>query len=839
MHTPDQGRRKEVLSAPPVPRRAEQAGNLLLFAVVGLLAGYILRLYHLDVKDIWWDEAHSWWYASLPLSEGIGTGVEAWHGAAGDPLYTVLLHIWMLFTGSSAFAMRTLSLLASLFSVAYLGRLTARAFGHHAGRLALLIGAAAPIWVFYSQEVRQYALTPLLMLIMLDAIVELSEEGGDRPVLKRATPWIKLAAGEALALYTHGFMVFGVVAVNLWMGWLWLRRLRDRSGAGLWLRNWLLSQAATLLAVLPIAPVYVQRTHATSSSFVRLNPFHTINALWSLFMGIPWEEATDPLPVRWLSAGVLVLVWLGLWIGLRRRHARRIADFMWLTLGTSALTLLYWWFTPIIHPRYLLYLTAPLFAVLAALMVESWQYGSWGRPLSAALGATLLLTSAFNLGNLYTGRYFGYRHDPARTLAEMLRENFGPEDGIISLDPNDHTLDYYGVGQAELFRAGLDEGVHTPADLVDFLRGKDRIGVVRFHAERSDTRQIVPFYLERFGSLEGKEEIESYALYTYQLDADAQPEVATFEPVTFNWGAVELTGQSLHSGGGAVTVALRWQTGPDFVPGPRYAALLTLTDPVTDWTLSTATSLLLSDGGVPTDEWQSGQQATQYLVLPLYPGTPPLEAELRLRLVDAETGRALDAQDASGAPAGQEVTPGRITLGHPPERWLYGDQVAFHLTPVDDSEVLAAYAVDWPTAQPGGVVGLTLAWIVSPEQLEEETVRLRLVQGDTVLGEESGLPLQGRTPADTPPGQSWLDRRVIPVSGEAAPGPAELWLEIGEQRRLLGSVEIPGFERLTERPPIENPLEVQFGDSIRLLGYQIEPIPAPLTSEGSLRLTLY
>jgi len=56
-----------------------------------LLAAFALRLYRLDHQEIWGDEAHSAYVASLP------------------PPYHLLLWFWVKLTGSSVFALRFLS----------------------------------------------------------------------------------------------------------------------------------------------------------------------------------------------------------------------------------------------------------------------------------------------------------------------------------------------------------------------------------------------------------------------------------------------------------------------------------------------------------------------------------------------------------------------------------------------------------------------------------------------------------------------------------------------------------------------------------------------------------
>ncbi len=802
------------------------------FALISLLLGYALRIHRLGVKSIWWDEAHSWWYARMPLLDGIREGMAAWHGAAGDPLFTVMLHTWISLVGDSAFAMRYLSALIGLLTVAYLGRMAARVFGWQTGRVALLLGAIAPIWVFYSQEVRQYALTPGITLIMVDAVLRIARER--RSALSEhwdlGGPWIHLILGEALALYTHSFLVFAVAAINVWLLWLWLRDFRGAA----FLRAWVLSQLAVLLLIAPTLSNYFRRLQAGHSPFVApLSIPHILNAQWSLVFGIPWQHATEPVAMRLFLGAILILMLPLLALALRRLRSRLLADLVWWITLADALTLLYWSINPVLHPRYMLFLTGPLFAVLSASIVSGRQRGSWFRAMSLVLVLSLVLLSSFSLHNLYTGRLLGYRHDPASQMTAILRQEFTGRDGIITIDPNDYTVWYYGFGEAELFRAGLDDGDHTPADLVEFIRGKDRIAVVQFHAEQSDKRRIIPFYLERFGALDDVRLMESYGIYTYQMDADSSPALAQFEPASYTWGSLLLVGQSIQSGD-AVTVALRWQASPTFDTDSRYASIIRLVDPETGWLLGSVSSLILSDQGYPTSEWSPGEQATQYYVLPLVPGTPPIEVEASVTLVDSVTAQALDLQDSTGAPAGQRASLGSVALTHTPARWLYDIQPPFTFAPLP-TDLLAGYAADWPTTAPGGTVGLTLSWLIAPGSLADHSAHFDLRQGDQVLASEVGLPLQGRTPADTQP---WLDRRVLHVSGEAQPGPADLVLLWDNELIRLGQIEILGFQRFMEPPAIKNPLDSTFGASVRLIGYHLD-VPDPLTSANTLTLTLY
>lgn len=816
-----------VLKTAPVPSYLGVLTGLLLFI------GYALRLYHLDAKDIWVDEAHIWWHSRLPLLEGLSQGMaEGPTSVASDPLYGVLMHFWIGLTGESAFAMRYFSVLAYLIALALLGWAAGRAFGARARLAALAIGAASPLWVFYSQEIRPYALVPAAMLLVVCGMVDIAQEQG-----RGWRGWSLLLAGEAMALYTHGFLAFGVLTANLLLVWMGLRCLRLPDWHHWW-RNWAISSVGALALTAPLIPLYLARSGAVINPlFLPLSAPEFAAALWGYLLGIPWEQHAEGIPLVVPVAATLILSAAALVIALRRRGARPLADWVWWLLGTAALIMFYSWRNAAFHGRYALFLSGVLFLILSALITMSWEAGRGGRLIGSGLALALLASSAMGLQGLYSGAYSGYRHHATRAVTDALKAQFGPRDGIIVMPIYDYTLEYYGYGEAALGWAHSQQAQDTPQGLLEFMRGKDKIGVLRLTYENEALHSHIPFYLERFGSLVSRQLFEGYTLSTYQLDHEAQWELATLQPAHISWGTVYLSGQSVASGD-AVTVALQFQIAPDYVPGPRYALSLRLVDTLTNWTLSRTDNLLVDERGRAADGWQPDEQFTQYFVLPLQPGTPPLEVHLVAVLYDIQSGEAVDLRDASGAPAGQEADLGSVVLGPAPARWAYADdQRAFALIPLP-SDVLAGYALDRPVVAPGERLGVTLGWLIPPEALQEQEAVIALVQDGLLLAQEDGPPLQGRQPADVPAGDLWLDRRVLEVSGEARSGPANLIVRLGDQQLVLGNVEIAGFERLTERPTIEHPLEATFGGVARLLGYRLEA-PPRITSETTLTLTLY
>jgi hypothetical protein len=800
--------------------------------MVGLiLFGFLLRILHLDAKSIWVDEANPWYFASIPLLESIRQGFTGSAiNSSADPTYGILLHYWIILTGNTLFGLRYLSVILNLLGAAYLGRVTARAFGWRAGRAALFVGMIAPVWVYFSQEIRPYSFTPALTLVMVEAVIRISKSGGLKP-----WPWVMLAVAEALAVYTHGFMAVAAAGINVWVGFLWLRTLRTPV-RWTWLRNWVFSQIGVVILLGPVLALLLARSGGIQNPFtVPLDPIHFASLLWSYFMGIPWENVFDPITLRIWAGLAILLMGLALAVALRQPGRRPLADLAWLVLGLAVLMFIYDQRDPSFHPRYAVFITGPLFMLLGVLISKTWgvQFAP-RRWLSVALTLCLVIISASSISSLYSGGLSGFRHPDTIGVANTLKETFGPEDGVVVVAPHDFTTDYYGHGDAPLAFSRFDEGVETPADLLSFVEGKKRIGVLRNNNEHSDSRRILPFYLERYGSLVKRQYFEGYDLSTYRLDPDAPIQQIELEPATFNFGDLQITGMSVASGD-SVTIALRWATPPSIQLTNRYVAAVRLTDKTTNWDLGESDMLLYGDGGQPTDWWLPGETTTQYFVIPLQPGTPPIDVDISVTVYDQATGKPLDLRDQAGNPAGQQAQLGSITLGKAPESWAYEDtQRPWKLNPIT-SEAISGVLIDQPTVAPGGMLGVTIQWAIPPDDPRLKSAMLALREDEAVIAQDDASPLQGRTPAEEMP---WLDRRLIHIDGKTPNGAATLVALVGDQEILLGTVAIEGILHEMSAPTDITPFDAVFGGKIKLIGYRLDA-PEPLTGSDTVAITLY
>ena len=137
------------------------ACSWLLLGLV--LAAFILRVYRLDLQDIWWDEARNIDVAGRALAQ-IATAPEL---DIHPPVYFYLLHGWLAaagpnndqLPGQGAFAARFMSLWFGVLLVPLMAVLGRRVGGRWTGLGAALGAAFLPFLLGEAQETRMYTVT--------------------------------------------------------------------------------------------------------------------------------------------------------------------------------------------------------------------------------------------------------------------------------------------------------------------------------------------------------------------------------------------------------------------------------------------------------------------------------------------------------------------------------------------------------------------------------------------------------------------------------------------------------------------------------------------------------
>jgi mannosyltransferase len=176
-------------------------------AAITLLAA-VLRFATLDLQSFWYDEAFTPVHV---LHAGLGATLRSVsHTENTPPLWYVLIWGWSRAWGTGEVALRSLSALAGILTVPVAWGIGQELAGRRAALATAALVAVNPLFVWYSQEARAYALFTLLAALAMLCFLRALHE----PTAKRLAAF---AAAGALALLTHYFAVFLLAPMCVWL----------------------------------------------------------------------------------------------------------------------------------------------------------------------------------------------------------------------------------------------------------------------------------------------------------------------------------------------------------------------------------------------------------------------------------------------------------------------------------------------------------------------------------------------------------------------------------------------------------------------------------------------
>lgn len=786
------------------------------------LLGFGLRLYRIDHQSIWWDEAHSIFVAR----GGLRAVWDLPHTVSYNhpPLHYALLVGWVRLAGVSELAVRAPSLLFGTLLLPATYLLIRRLLNRRAALAAMLVVTLAPVYVYFSQEARVYALLPLLYVLMLAVLHRIFQQGRAAP----ARLWVALAALEAAALFAHYFMVLAVITVNLLLAAWWLRT-RDVP-----VRRWALSQGA---AVAPFALWALRLTASIellqADLAVTAGIADPVRSVWRIVRFLLGGQAAHvSSDERLLTAvGVLAaLIVLGL-LALAAGSGRR-SPVWWLVLATLvplALALPVYILVPQTQPRYLLAFSAPLFAAVGAAVAELLAGRVWQRPAGAVLMASALVT--FGLG-WYAATFDGSTfRDDARSVAAYLDAHTTPHDAVI-VSPNDYSVPYYYQGDAAVYFSDDGDFTSKAAQLAAVTQGVERLFLVHWRPSNVDYHGLRSFLLERAGRLVEVQRFHGLDVMVYDLAGPVEG-LPRFTPAQGRAGPLALTGVSVEpqaTTDSAVTVALRWRL--DEPTGQNLKVAVRLVD-ASEYMLGTSDSLLRLPSNLPTSGWAPGTESMSFHVVPVPAGWAPGEYEVAATVYDDATLERLAWADGSETLAlgSVELVAGQHADADPYGTWA---GVAWQLAQTSaDGWALEALSTEPATPQPGRPLDLLLRWRVEDNGAAGHLPLIRLVHGGEVHAEASASPAI-RFDSDLPAGSLVIERRTLvypPVRGDV-----DLVLGEGESGPVAATLWLEESALLWDAPPVGVEVGASFGDAARLLRAEVGET---VTAGQPFEITLY
>ncbi|MGY1824147.1 glycosyltransferase family 39 protein [Geodermatophilus sp. SYSU D00079] len=253
---------------------------------VAVAAGGVARF--LAPPELWLDEAQSVAIARLPVPELLA----ALEQDGSPPLYYLLLHGWIALFGTGSGAVRSLSGLVSVLTLALVWRVARQLAGRRTATALVVLLATSPFLIRYASETRMYALLVLLVALAAMAV---------RAVVRSSRPWPVLGLGlvTGALLLTHLWAAHLVAVAGL----VTVLALRTRRRAAL---RVLAGLGLGLLVFAPWVPSLLVQLAHTGTPWARvgdvLSPLPTALDAW---------QGGTRTRGRLLGAALLLLAALG------------------------------------------------------------------------------------------------------------------------------------------------------------------------------------------------------------------------------------------------------------------------------------------------------------------------------------------------------------------------------------------------------------------------------------------------------------------------------------------------------------------------------------------------
>ena len=399
-----------------------------------LLLGFALGAAQLNVDILWVDEmatvsaigAENPPFTVAQIIEGPVAASDTSH----SPLYYVILAGWARLVGWSQVALRYLSLLFGVLSIAFMYRFVVEAVDRRTAWLAAVLFAGSAIINIYFHELRSYSLWILLSLVHGWQYWRMVDTGE-----ASAASWVCFFATASALLYTHPFSPFVLLAFGIHHLVLVAQNRQWWNVAFAW--------TASVIVFLPYVPSIITGiSAATDSRSVQ-------------------EEALSSFELMPMLAQVLAngvdLLWLGLVVAtawtLWRKRSRALSRLFVIVATMTVALLVFHAHDPFVSTRRLRYfLVALTFAIPLSAHVLS-LLPHWR--VMATLSLILWLAGFYNVYRQAEHWQFAGHHSllpahpPLHRFADSLHGKTRPHEVLL------------GFTQAPFLNSGLYYGFST------------------------------------------------------------------------------------------------------------------------------------------------------------------------------------------------------------------------------------------------------------------------------------------------------------------------------------------------------------------------------------------
>jgi mannosyltransferase len=394
------------------------------------LLAAVLRLSTLDLQSFWYDEAftpvhvlHASLWATLR---------SVVHTENTPPLWYVLAWADSRVLGTGEVALRLPSALAGIATVPVAWAIGRELAGRRAAVVCAALVAVNPLFVWYSQEARAYALFVLMGAIAMLCFLRAQREPSPRRMEL-------FAFTGALALLSHYFAVFLLIPMALWL--LYGRRTR-RQALGAVAR-------LTLVGVALVPLIAAQGGHGTQ--WIGRWPLsERLEAIPQYFLtgysGAPLGHGVELLIALPILAGLALGLWRMSEPARERSRAGEHAVLVALSIAACGVLIpivLVAFGADYLAPRNLVAAMIPVTAVIAVLVV--WPGPSTGLTAGFGVALAAIIALAFLAVTLDVDVSPRLQRGDWRGLAKVLRAA-APEHVISTVELGSAPLEYYLPG---------------------------------------------------------------------------------------------------------------------------------------------------------------------------------------------------------------------------------------------------------------------------------------------------------------------------------------------------------------------------------------------------------
>lgn len=402
--------------------KKKQAFPWCLATLSLIIAGLCLRLYRLNFRSLWLDEAASVKTAAM---ENTGKMINAVINDLHPPLSYVLLRIWIFLFGNSDLSVRLSSVFwgcVGIFGIYFLCRY-GLTWSQKASNLATLFAIFIPIHAYYSQDVRHYVVWFAFACFALSFLFRAHST-------MKIQFYILFGVLQAITFYIHnGAILYGFVINALYLLFLLLYKRANRIRLGGILLSWLIS----VLLYLPWLPVLFRQLKNPTlfKGFPYWVPLPSPRDLLTSMRKIVgvWDLSYPRIPGAVyiiLLLPILILLFSGLFYALKNRRTGESV----LALTVLAYPCFIYFLSHAVVPIWLIRVLVPTAIGVPVVAALGTKKSFFGHGLNTALKAVVILYVSVNLFTSLNLLHTYKKHD-WRGGAKFISESVKKGDAVL------------------------------------------------------------------------------------------------------------------------------------------------------------------------------------------------------------------------------------------------------------------------------------------------------------------------------------------------------------------------------------------------------------------------